>query len=367
MNIYPVTPCNGAPYDVIIGAGLLTQSGDLIAQRIGQRKCIIIVDEAVAPLYAQAVSDSLNAAGHNILKTIKTPQGEGAKAFPVYHGVMEEALALRPDRDVLIVALGGGVCGDLAGFVAATLLRGVAFVQIPTSLLAQVDSAVGGKTGINAEIGKNLIGAFHHPRLVLSDVDTFQTLPERERLAGYAELVKHAVIADKELFNWLEQHAAQVIAGESEMLAQAIHRSCAVKARIVSEDALEKTGARALLNFGHTFGHALEARMGYDGRLLHGEGVSIGMVMALHLSHAMGLCDGQDQQRVIRHFETIGMMTHARGLGVGSAQDVYAAMHGDKKAQGGQLRFILSQGIGAAQLSDQPTKQQILQAMEQLL
>ena len=275
--------------------------------------------------------------------------GEASKSFASFEKLCEEILALGIERSTVLIALGGGVIGDLTGFAAAVLLRGIDFIQIPTTLLAQVDSSVGGKTGINSGHGKNLIGAFHQPRLVLADTYTLRTLPRRELLAGYAEVVKYGLIDQPDFFAWLEGHGADLVEGDQGVLAQAIETSCAAKAAIVAEDEKE-AGKRALLNLGHTFGHALEAECGYGDELLHGEGVALGMIMAFDLSVELGLCPAEDADRVFRHLTAVGLPTRLEHLPgrVWDADTLLGHMHKDKKVTGGKLTFILAKGIGRA-------------------
>jgi 3-dehydroquinate synthase len=262
----------------------------------------------------------------------------------------------RPDRKTTLVALGGGVVGDLAGFAAAVLLRGVDFIQVPTTLLAQVDSSVGGKTGINTRHGKNLLGAFYQPRLVLADTTVLDTLPKRELLAGYAEVAKYGLIDQPEFFAWCEKNGAAVLAGDPDRRAYAIEQSCLAKARIVAADERETTDLRALLNLGHTFAHALEAETGFGPDLLHGEAVGAGMAMAFDLSARLGLCPADDARRVRRHLDEVGLPVRLRSLGGDNRRSWDAArlighMRGDKKAEGGKLAFILARGIGKAFMS----------------
>jgi 3-dehydroquinate synthase len=313
----------------------------------GGRKCAIVSDENVAPLYMERLEKSLAKAGlsHD---HIVMPAGEATKSFPRLEEACDRLLAMEVERGDLIIALGGGVIGDFAGFSAAILRRGMDFVQIPTSLLAQVDSSVGGKTGINSRLGKNLIGAFHQPRLVIIDIDTLDTLPPRELAAGYAEIVKYGLIDDKDFFVWLEDNGPRLLEGDSRARARAIAASCRAKARIVAMDERE-SGCRALLNLGHTFGHALEAWAGYDGTLLHGEAISIGMVNAFELSARLGYCSPGDGERVEKHLRKAGLPTrisHIRGDEGPGAQELLRHMAQDKKVSGGKLVFIMTKGIG---------------------
>lgn len=337
-------------YDVVIGTDLISRAGGLLAPVLPQKNAIIITDSTVAPLYLQKLEDSLRETGVRT-RSLRVTPGEQSKCLTIYQHLTDAILEQGVERRTTIIALGGGVVGDLAGFVAATTLRGLPFVQIPTTLLSQVDSSVGGKTGINTRWGKNLLGAFHQPLCVLADVTTLSTLPRRELVAGYAEIVKSGLIGDQALFNWCEKHGAAVLDQEPEALAEAVRQACAFKARVVAADEREeqKSNGRALLNLGHTFGHALEAELGYDGRLLHGEAVSIGLNLAFALSVRLGLCPEQDQLRVTHHLESLNMPTHIRDLPhTFAVEDLMAHMQRDKKMQDGCLSFVLAHGIGRA-------------------
>ncbi|MGA8170587.1 MAG: 3-dehydroquinate synthase [Methylocystis sp.] len=335
-------------YDILIGAGLLAEAGEKIAAVAPGAACAIVTDANVARLHLPALEESLGAAGVRF-STIVVEPGEGSKSLAVFGRVCEEALAAKIERRDVVVALGGGVVGDLAGYVAASLRRGARFVQIPTTLLAQVDSSVGGKTGINSPQGKNLIGAFHQPSLVLADVDTLATLPPREFRAGYAEVVKYGLIGDRRFYEWLEADGEAVSHGKPEQIC-AVAVSCESKAKIVSRDETEQ-GDRALLNLGHTFGHALERLVGYDSaRLVHGEGVAIGLALALRFSQRLGLCDGQDATRVERHLSSLGLPTRVGDIPGAdfTADAIMDAMYQDKKVERGALTFVLLRGIGDA-------------------
>jgi 3-dehydroquinate synthase len=334
-------------YDIAIGPGLIGRLGVLVKETVGDRPLILVSDETVAALYRAKVEAALVAAGIAVPPAVLIPAGEESKSLASYARTAEEILALGVDRKTVILALGGGVVGDLAGFLAATLLRGIDFIQIPTTLLAQVDSSVGGKTGIDSAHGKNLIGAFHQPLLVVADTDTLKTLPPRELKAGYAEVVKYGLLGDAEFFEWLEEHGADVLQGDPAAQVQAIAKCCAAKAAIVAADEREG-GQRALLNLGHTFGHALEAESGFGNILNHGEGVSIGMVMAFDLSVRLGHCPANDLMRMRAHLR-------AHGLPVSPPRNVdfvphalIRRMQGDKKAERGRLTFVLVNGIGQA-------------------
>jgi shikimate kinase/3-dehydroquinate synthase len=339
-------------YSIEIGAGLLDEAGEFCRPHMPSGKAIIITDDAVAPLYLERLSAAFQRAGLRVAHT-SVPAGEASKDFAAFGGLMQRLLDLRPDRRTVLVALGGGVVGDLTGFAASVLLRGVDFVQVPTTLLAQVDSSVGGKTGINTTHGKNLIGTFHQPRLVLVDTTALYTLPRRELLAGYAEVVKYGLIDDPAFFAWLERHGAELIGGDAKARAYAVATSCRAKARVVARDERESGDARALLNLGHTFGHALEKETGFGGDLLHGEAVAIGMVMAFDLSVEMGLCPPDDARRVRQHLAEVGLPIQPRSITGDNLRSWDAArlldhMRADKKAQDGNLTFVLARGIGQA-------------------
>ena len=282
-------------YPILIGSGLLERAGTWIAPLLkGRTRVVAITDSNVGPLHLPRLVAGLTASGITV-ESVRVPAGEGSKSWDGIASLVDRLLELRVDRGTLLLALGGGVIGDLVGFAASITMRGVDFVQIPTTLLAQVDSSVGGKTGINTKAGKNLVGTFYQPRLVLADLDCLTTLPVRERRSGYAEIVKHCVISDADMFGWLEAGGGQaVIAGDKAALARAVKHSCETKAAIVAADEREG-GQRALLNFGHTFGHALEAETGFSDRLYHGEAVAIGMVQAMDLSVSLGLCSAADR------------------------------------------------------------------------
>ncbi|MBL6613471.1 MAG: 3-dehydroquinate synthase [Reyranella sp.] len=345
----------GRSYDIAIGPGLIDQAGALCRPLLAAPRVTIVSDETVAPLYGARLAASFDKAG---IKTasVTVPAGEGSKEFSAFDRLMNELLDKRPDRKTTLVALGGGVVGDLTGFAAAVLLRGVDFIQIPTTLLAQVDSSVGGKTGINTRHGKNLVGAFYQPRLVLADTDVLDTLPKRELLAGYAEVAKYGLIDAPAFFDWCEVNGAAVLAGDAAKRTYAIEQSCLAKARIVAADERETTDLRALLNLGHTFGHALEAETGFGSELLHGEAVGTGMAMAFDLSARLGLCPPADAERVRRHLGSVGLPMRLRAIGGDNRRKWDAArlidhMRGDKKAADGRLTFVLVRGIGKAFVS----------------
>ena len=338
-------------YDVVVGTGLVGEAGRLMAPLLEGRSAVVVTDRVVAGLYLDATLDALQTAGFACSHLI-VESGERSKDLATLGGVLEDILGRGIERSTALVALGGGVVGDLTGFAASILLRGIPFVQIPTTLLAQVDSGVGGKTGVNSTLGKNLIGTFYQPRLVLADVATLDTLPLRERRAGYAEVVKYGLIDDPAFFAWLERNDAALLDGDPDALRTAVAHSCRAKARIVADDERE-SGNRALLNLGHTFAHALEAEAGYDGSLLHGEAVAYGMVLAHRLSAALGLCSEGDAARVAAHFRAVGLPGEADALPAirwNSAALIERMKH-DKKVRDGRMTFVLTRGIGRAFLS----------------
>jgi len=336
-------------YDVLVGSGLLARAGALLAPVLPQKRAVIVSDETVAGLHMPALIAGLSEAGFET-RTVVVPPGEGSKSLTTYGHVSDALLEAGVERRTAVIALGGGVVGDLAGFAAATVLRGLPFVQIPTTLLAQVDSSVGGKTGINTEFGKNLLGAFYQPRMVLADTDTLSTLPARELRAGYAEIVKAGLIGDAGFFAWCEANGAALLAGDAELQAEAVRHACAFKARVVGDDEREeKPDGRALLNLGHTFGHALEAEYGYSGELLHGEAVSIGLTLAFRLSVKLDFCARSDAERVSAHLEATGMPSEIGALGRRfSVARLIRHMQRDKKMRDGKLAFVLVRGIGQA-------------------
>lgn len=344
-------PLGGRAYDVLIGPDLLAEAGRLVAGRLGKARCGIVTDENVAKHYLPLMEASLRAEGRH-KGSIVLPAGEPSKSFGALAPLCERLLEMGLERGDLVVALGGGVIGDLAGFAAGILRRGVRFVQIPTSLLAQVDSSVGGKTGINTSQGKNLIGVFHQPALVIADTDALKTLPAREMRAGYAEVVKYGLLGDAGFFAWLEKAHEGIFSFDHETLATAIETSVKAKAAIVARDEHE-TGERALLNLGHTFGHALEAWTGYSDRLLHGEGVAIGICLAFRFSESLGLCPNGTAERVVRHIEAVGLPTRIADIpgGTADADELVRLMGQDKKVRDGRLTFILARGIGEAFIS----------------
>jgi 3-dehydroquinate synthase len=337
-------------YDIVAGSGLLADAGDLMQRVLRQKRVVVVTDAHVAKLHLKTLASGLAKAGI-ASEILILPPGEGTKDFAHFEKLCEDILALGIERSTALVALGGGVIGDLAGFAAASLLRGLDYVQVPTTLLAQVDSSVGGKTAIDVKAGKNLVGAFYQPVLVIADIDTLATLPPRELLAGYAEVVKYGLIRDRAFFDWLEQNGAALVKGDAELRRQAVLKSCRDKAEIVAADERE-AGERALLNFGHTFGHALEAEAGFGQALLHGEAVALGMLMAFDLSARLGLCPKESARRVRQHFEQVGLKTE---LGLIDADSLLARMRRDKKVKDGRISLILAHDIGQAFISREVT------------
>ena len=338
-------------YTVKVGAGLLDSAGVEIAPLLRQKRLLIVTDETVAGLYLARLRAVLDGEGI-ASEAIVLPPGEHTKDFSYLQTLCGRLLDYGIERSSVVAALGGGVIGDLTGFAAAVLLRGIAFVQLPTTLLAQVDSSVGGKTAIDMPQGKNLVGAFHQPRLVLADVDLLKSLPRRELLAGYAEIAKYGLINDRGFFEWLEGHGTFVCAGDSGDTLRAVATSCRAKATIVATDEHEQ-GARALLNLGHTFAHALETETGYGADLLHGEAVAAGMALAFDLSARLGLCPAADAARVRRHLRAVGLPTGLGDIRLNGGQHWNIAalldhMTRDKKVRDGRVTFILARGIGRA-------------------
>jgi len=354
-------------YDIVVGAGLLAEAERYIAPVLARPRAVIVTDETVAALHLEPLEAALARAEIAVRKVV-LPPGERTKDFLHLQGLVEAMLEAGVDRQTTAIALGGGVVGDIAGFAAAIVLRGIDVIQVPTTLLAQVDSSVGGKTGIDTRHGKNLAGAIHQPRLVLADVAVLDTLPRRELLAGYAEVVKYGLIRDPQFFAWLEENGLAVRDGDRAARIRAVVVSCEAKARIVAADEME-WGERALLNFGHTFAHALEAETGYSGELLHGEAVAIGMIMAFDLSHSLGLCPAEDAMRARRHFERIGLPVapHLVGGRKWDVASLLAHMRHDKKARDGKVRFVLTRGIGKAFVGAEVDMQAVAGVLERAL
>jgi len=342
----PVTGARFEPYDVVVGRGLLAELGTRVASLVRGRT-VIITDETVAGLHGPAALASLQAAGVRA-RLLTIPPGEKSKSFAELERVIDRLLDFGLDRRDLIIALGGGVVGDLAGLAAALYMRGIDVVQVPTTLLAQVDSSVGGKTAIDTPRGKNLVGAFHQPRLVVADIDLLATLPERQIRSGWAEVLKHGLICDAAFFDWLAGEGAAGAQGDPAALTRAVVRSVEIKSAIVGEDEKE-AGRRALLNLGHTFGHAIEAELGFDeDALTHGEAVALGCALAFRFSAAAGLCAAADAERVETVIADAGLPTRFEQAGIVNADRLLARMAGDKKAEGGRLTLILARTIGDA-------------------
>lgn len=338
-------PLGHRAYDIIIAPNAIDSAGEHLKALAPGARLGIVTDEHVAKAQLPRLVASLDAHGLQHA-TLVLPAGESSKSWPHLQETVDFLLQSKLERGDILIALGGGVIGDLAGFAAAIARRGMDFVQIPTSLLAQVDSSVGGKTGINSRYGKNLVGAFHQPKLVLADLSALDTLPERQFRAGYAEVAKYGLIDDADFFFWLEANHREIFSG-GPARAEAIARSCAAKARVVVEDETEQ-GARALLNLGHTFGHALEKVTGFSDRLLHGEGVAIGMVLAHQFSARIGLCPSQDAGRVEAHLKSVGLPTTLADIpgDLAPTSELMEAIAQDKKVKRGSLTFILTRGIG---------------------
>ncbi len=345
-------------YDVVIGSRLLERVGVWLDPLLDRpRRLVVVTDPQVAAVQLDRLRAGLGNRGADV---VTVPPGEASKSWRELEHLIDRLLALRIDRRTLLLVLGGGVVGDLAGFAASVALRGLDFVQLPTTLLAQVDSSVGGKTAINTAAGKNLVGSFYQPKLVLADIDCLDTLPARELRAGYAEMVKHAVIADRAMFNWFEQHGHAVIAGDAEARSRAVHHSCLTKAAIVGTDERE-SGPRAHLNFGHTFGHALEAATGFGERLLHGEAVALGMVLAMRLSERVLGCAAEDTDRLAAHLAASGLPTRLGDVPGGplEARATLPHMALDKKAKAGRPSFVLAPRLGEVRVVDDVDPRQV--------
>ena len=345
-TIVPVSGGDFRPYEVVVGRGLLGGLGGRVAP-LAQGRTVVITDETVAGLHGKAALASLKAAGAPG-RLLTVPPGEGSKSFAELERVIDRMLAFQLDRKDVVVALGGGVVGDLAGLAAALFMRGIDFVQVPTTLLAQVDSSVGGKTAIDTPRGKNLVGAFHQPRLVVADIDVLATLPERQLRSGWAEVLKHGLICDPAFFDWLAGEGAVGAGGDPAALERAVVRSVEIKSAIVGEDEKE-AGRRALLNLGHTFGHAVEAELGFDEtKLTHGEAVALGCALAFRYSAETGSCPPQEAARVEAVLAAAGLPTRLRQAGAFRGAALVKRMAGDKKAEGGRLTLILARRIGDA-------------------
>ena len=351
-------------YDILVGPDLLADAARHLGPLIARPPVVVVTDRNVAGLHLDALTGALDGIGIDH-REIVLDAGEQTKEIATLERLIEGILDTRPDRGSAVIALGGGVIGDITGVAASLVLRGIDYIQIPTTLLAQVDSSVGGKTAVNTRHGKNLVGSFHQPRLVLADTGLLDTLDRRELLAGYAEVVKYGLLGDAAFFDWLVDNGRAVLDGDAEARRHAVVTCCAAKAEIVADDERE-TGRRALLNLGHTFGHALEAECGYGGDLLHGEAVAIGIVLAFDLSAALGLCPAEDAGRVRRHFIDVGLPTGLDALGPRSwdAATLVGHMGHDKKARAGRINFVLVRGIGQAFLTDDVGADDVLRHLE---
>ena len=358
---------SAANYEVVVGDGLIDRAGALLAPVLPQKRTMVVTDETVAARHLPRLLASFDACAIKY-DVFVVPPGEKTKSLAQFGELVNGMLEKGVERRTAVVALGGGVVGDLAGFVAASTMRGLPFVQIPTTLLSQVDSSVGGKTGVNTVWGKNLVGAFHQPLAVLADVGSLRSLPDRELKAGYAEIVKTGLIGDAGFFAWCEEHGAAVLAGDTRLQTEAVLRACAFKAGVVGDDEREMkpNNGRALLNLGHSFGHALEAEYGYDGSLLHGEAVGIGLGLAFALSARLGHCDAGLRDRVVAHLRQCGMLAEIRDLNRRfSAQALIHHMGRDKKMRDGRLNFVLARGIGQAFTSTDVPREMVVELLRE--
>ena len=363
MNVSIKVPLPEREYNIEIGQDLLSNSSDYIFPLLRRQKVAIVTDENVAALHLETLENSLDAA-RIFHSTLTLPPGEATKSWTYLQKTVDFLLEEKTERADVIIALGGGVIGDLVGFAAAILRRGVSFVQIPTSLLAQVDSSVGGKTGINTSQGKNLVGAFHQPSLVLSDVEVLNTLQKRDFMSGYGEVVKYGLLGSEDFFVWLEKNGSALVTGDITARLEAVRMSCQIKVDIVAKDETEQ-GDRALLNLGHTFSHALEAATGYSNRLMHGEGVAIGCVLAFELSARLGLCPQEAPSRVRAHLQKMGMKTEIADIkgSLPAAAELLLIMAQDKKVVGGKLNFVLVNDIGKSFMTSDIDKDTILSVL----
>ena len=347
-------------YDILIGGGLINRAGELVTPFLSRKRAFVVTDENVAARHLEALRNSFERVGVSLHVHI-APPGEASKSFSRLEMVLDDIMEAGAERKDVVIALGGGVIGDLTGLVAGLMKRGMRFVQIPTTLLSQVDSSVGGKTAINSKLGKNLVGLFNQPVLVLADLDTLDTLPEREMQAGLAEVIKYGLIDDLAFFEFVAVNAEKLLAGDRDALIHAVKKSCEAKARIVSEDETE-AGKRALLNLGHTFAHALERANEFGPALLHGEAVGCGMAMAFRYSARLGVCEGQDVVRVEQALAALGLTSDVRKLAGGpyEAGELLEHMMHDKKASQGVLTLILACGIGQSYIEPQADQADLL-------
>ncbi|MBT07358.1 MAG: 3-dehydroquinate synthase [Rhodospirillaceae bacterium] len=363
VSVHP----DGGAYEILVGADIIRASGQQIANVLGQRRIFVITDENIANLYKTQLEGSLTGAGHEVTTVVVAP-GEGSKDFSSLEQVLGDLLRQGITRNCVIVAFGGGVVGDLAGFAASIILRGIDYVQIPTTLLSQVDSSVGGKTAVNTNLGKNLVGTFYQPKLVLVDPGLLKSLPLRELRAGYGEVIKYGLLSDAPLFEWLEVNGGDVLRVDAEACRYVITECCQIKAEIVSNDEREKN-SRMLLNLGHTFGHAMEADLGYDNRLLHGEAVAIGSIIALETSARLGFCEAAVPVRVRRHFQSLGLPVSPPKLKDHRwvPENLLKHMARDKKVVGGKQILILVRSIGNAFVYEEATREILAQSWEERL
>jgi len=342
-------PASDRGYDIVVGESILSEAGSMIHLRLGLRRCVVVTDSNVADIYLKRLEAILAASGLSLLPSIIVPAGEASKGMDSLQTMLNQLFERGADRQTVVIALGGGMIGDLAGLAASLFMRGLDLVQIPTSLLAQVDSSVGGKTGVNSSYGKNTIGTFYQPRLVLSDASTLDSLPVRQMRAGYAEVLKYGIICDAGFFEWCRKHGETLLRGDREAQIYAVSKSCEHKARIVAMDERE-TGDRALLNFGHTFAHAFETATGYGNRLLHGEAVAIGMLLAMRLSAGLGICPPDDAALVEGHLRETGLPVSPPAFDY-DIDMLMELMGHDKKTKNGKFTFVLARGIGHAFVS----------------
>ncbi len=351
-------------YEITVGENLITNAYRYIKPFLQDSKLFVITDNNVADIWLESLEKSFQKAEIRIQKLV-LPSGEKTKSFNELENLIEKILSIGVSRKSTLIALGGGVIGDITGFAASILLRGINFIQIPTTLLSQVDSSVGGKTGINTPFGKNLLGTFYQPRLVLSDISSLKTLPKRQFLSGYSELVKHGLIGNLKFFEWCEKNGTDVLNGNPRALKYAILESCKIKANLVGKDEKE-AGLRALLNLGHTFGHALEAEANYSNELLHGEAVAMGIILAFKLSNRLGICPTQEVDRVVKHFNSVGLPTDLLKFDsiVWDKEKIFARMKLDKKVSAGQILFILANQIGDTFISDVASESDVKAILE---
>ncbi len=351
-------------YPIVVGEDLLKAAKEYLIPNLTSNKIVIITDDNVAKLYLSQLTDKLKEFGIHAEQII-LPAGEKTKSFTKVEEIVEKILLLKPDRKITLIALGGGVVGDITGFTASILLRGVNFIQMPTTLLAQVDSSVGGKTGVNSKYGKNLIGSFYQPKLVLADSSFLATLSKREFLSGYAEVIKYGLIMDADFFTYLDKNLPKILNKDSEVLKYIVFKCCEMKAQIVAKDEKEQ-GLRALLNFGHTFGHALESITGYSDVLLHGEGVGIGMLLAARLSAKVGLCGSEIAEKIEKHLNLAGLPTNIKSLGLNKTNigKIIEIMQQDKKVSNGKMIFILLEDVGKSIIVDNITVDSVVELLE---